>query len=191
MRARAAVLRGVFAMRVFCLLGLSLSVLACTRSPTEPKPEAPKEPPKVEDCTLETPLVPGVPGSPGHLIPSDINPNGASELATLMRRMVQDLEASRAAVEKGEVPAPMWSRHRKIRCAWPTAASDRNAAFDGMAMAYLAQLQALDANPKDLKAAHNGVIDACRACHENTCAGPIERILQLRVPDGADGGAAQ
>jgi hypothetical protein len=186
MRARAAVLRGVLAMRVSVLLGLSLSVVACTRSPTEAKPEAPK----LEDCTLETPLVPGVPGSPGHLIPSDINPNGASELATLMRTMVADLEASRAAVEQGRAPAPMWSRHRKLRCAWPTAASDRNPAFDGMAMAYLAMVQALDAKPKDLKAAHNAVIDACRACHENTCAGPIEKIVQLRLPDGSDAGAA-
>jgi hypothetical protein len=176
-------------MRLLCLVGLSLCVAACTRSPAEaPKADAPKaEAPKLEDCTLETPLVPGVPGSPGHLIPSDINPNGASELATLMRTMVKDLDASRAAVEQGQAPAPMWTRHRKIRCAWPTAASDRNAAFDGMALAYLATVQALDAKPKDLKAAHNAVIDACRACHENTCSGPIERIVQLRV-GGADAG---
>ena len=177
-------------MRLSCLLGLSLCVAACTRSSTEAKPEAPKaEAPKLEDCTLETPLVPGVPGSPGHLIPSDINPNGASELATLMRSMVADLDASRAAVARGETPAPMWPRHRRIRCAWPTAASDRNATFDGMAMAYLATVQALDAKPKDPKAAHNAVVDACRACHENTCAGPIERIVQLRLPDGDDAGA--
>lgn len=32
------------------------------------------------ECTLETPLIPGVPGSPGHLLPSDRNPNGDSEL---------------------------------------------------------------------------------------------------------------
>jgi len=177
-------------MRPSSLLVVSLLVVSCTRG--EGKPEEKKaEPPKpavVEDCTLDTPLVPGVPGSPGNLIPSDINPNGASELATLMRRMVKDLEDNRAAIEKGEVPAPLWLRHRRIRCSWPTALSDRNAAFDGMAQAYLAQVKALDAQPKDMRAAHDAVVEACRACHENTCSGPIERIMQLKM-DAVDAGA--
>ncbi|MEW5741884.1 MAG: hypothetical protein AB1938_23420 [Myxococcota bacterium] len=136
-----------------------------------------------EECTLATKLVPGVPGSPGHLIPSDINPNGASELATLMRTMVADLEKGRAALEKGEPLAPLWSRHRKMRCAWPTDSADRNPQFDAMAVAYLAQVQALDAKPANPRAAFNAVVSACQACHENSCPGPIDRIVQLKVAE--------
>ncbi|MCC6337106.1 MAG: hypothetical protein IT380_24320 [Myxococcales bacterium] len=168
------------------LLASSLLLLAaCTRAPAAAardastlKAEAP-----LPECTLATPLVPGVPGSPGHLIPSELNPNGASELAALMRTMVADLEAGRAALEKGGTPPPLWSRHRKLRCAWPTDSADRNPQFDAMAVTYLAQVQALDAKPTHPRAAFNAVVTACQACHENSCPGPIERIVQLKVAD--------
>jgi len=168
------------------LAALSLIVFAaCNRSTPPPQPvAAPKPPaPVEEECTYQTVLTPGVPGSPGHLIPSDINPNGASELATLMRAMVADLEQGKVALEKGEPLAPMWSRHRKMRCSWPTDSADRNEAFDGMAQTYLAQVKALDAKPANPRAAFNGVVAACQACHENTCPGPIEKITTLKVAE--------
>ena len=49
-------------------------------------------------CNLETILKPGVPGSPNNLIESDINPNGDSELAHLMRKMLKDLQDIRPLV---------------------------------------------------------------------------------------------
>jgi hypothetical protein len=160
---------------------------ACACVPSAPALDAaskktPEKAAAEDDCTLATPLVPGVPGSPGHLIPSDVNPNGASELAMLMRSMVADLERSRAALEKGEPLPPLWSRHRKMRCSWPTDASDRNPQFDAMAVAYLAQVRALDAKPPDVRGAFNAVVAACQACHENVCPGPIETIVRLKVP---------
>jgi hypothetical protein len=129
----------------------------------------------VDDCTLATPLVPGVPGSPGHLIPSERNPNGASELATHMRRMADDLKTARAAIVDGGSALPLWASHRKLRCAWPTALSDRNEAYDAMAQTYLEAVRALDAKPSS-RAAYTGVVAACRACHEQTCDGPIAVI---------------
>lgn len=169
------------------LAALSLAVFAaCTRSvpPSEPVAQpAAAAVTAADDCTYQTVLTPGVPGSPGHLIPSDINPNGASELATLMRAMVADLEQGKAALEKGEAPAPMWSRHRKLRCSWPTDSADRNATFDGMAIAYLEQVKALDAKPAQPKEAFNAVVAACQACHENSCPGPIEKIVTLKVAE--------
>lgn len=131
------------------------------------------------DCTLDTPLVAGVPGSPGHLIASDRNPNGASELATLMRQMVSDLEVARADFKQR--PA-LWPRHRRIRCAWPTEPSDRNPTFDALAVQYLAQLQAFDGEREKPGEAFQRVVDACVACHEQSCEGPLERIQKLRAP---------
>lgn len=155
-----------------------LLALACCASHT-PGPAAGAA--VAEDCTLETPLTPGVPGSPGHLVRSDINPNGASELAVRMRGLVTDWRAAREALVAGlPVPAlPYHPGHRLIRCSWPTAAEDRNPAFDGMAQAYLAQVRAFDAAPS--RETYNAALTACAACHEATCGGPLTVIEGLRL----------
>ena len=160
-------------------------VLGCARStadsPSEPPPAQTAAAAPRDDCTLETPLVPGVPGSPGNLLPSDINPNGASELAALMRTMQRDLSQAGEAIRRGEAPPPMFERHRKLRCSWPTDPAERNATFDAMAQSYLAQVKSLEARPVDLRDAHQRVVSACIACHETACTGPIPAIEALRL----------
>jgi cytochrome c553 len=161
-------------------LVLAVLLSACPK-PAAPTPDAGAAVAAlVDDCTLATPLVPGVPGSPGHLIASERNPNGASELATHMRRMADDLRGARAAVLDGGAAPPLWAHHRKLRCAWPTALSDRNEAYDAMAQTYLGAVKALDAAPSS-RAAYSGVVAACRACHEQTCDGPIAVIDGLAL----------
>jgi hypothetical protein len=135
------------------------------------------------ECTLQTPLVPGVPGSPGHLIPSEINPNGASELAVLMRRFVSDWRAVQTGLRDHQ-PLPKGPRfpvHARLRCSWPTEPADRNEAFDGFAQAYLGAVKAFDQKPS--AAALNQVVASCRACHESTCSGPLVVIDSLRLPE--------
>lgn len=182
-------------MRPLLLLALSF-VVSCTRPPApesapapdtavaaetaKPPPPAPA-PPAEEDCTLDTELVPGIPGSPGHLFPSDINPNGASELAVLMRTMQSELGQAKEAIEKGGSFPQLYPRFRKMRCAWPTAAADRNPQYDALAQVYLTQVKQLDQRPADLRLAFNGVIQGCVGCHEVSCAGPLEAIEKLRL----------
>lgn len=171
-------MRLLFATLLFLAVGCSKQPAAAPPAAAPaPKPLATVEP----DCSLDTPLVPGVPGSPGHLIPSERNPNGDSELAALMRRMQKDLEAARVLVEKGEVPAPMLAAHRRIRCSWPTDVKDRDQIFDGFAVAYLEKVKALD-GPGDKKASFDALLTACKACHERSCPGPIAAIEKLRLP---------
>lgn len=170
-------------MRLVVVVVVASLLCACPRKePVEALAAPPRLP--ADDCTLETELVPGVPGSPGHLIPSERNPNGASELATHMRTMVEDLRDARAKVLAGAPVPPLEARHRKLRCAWPTSPSDRNAAFDAMARNYLGAVAALDARPQDTRAAFNGVVAACRSCHEATCEGPIAVIEGLALEAG-------
>ncbi len=159
------------------LLLAALMFCACPKKPEGPPPK----PADVDDCTFETKLVPGVPGSPGHLIASERNPNGASELATHMRMMVDDVRDAKAKVLAGQPVPALWQKHRKIRCAWPTAPGDRDAAFDVMAQNYLAKVRELDAKPGDPKAAFTGLVGACRTCHEATCDGPIAVIDGLAL----------
>jgi hypothetical protein len=173
--------------RALALAGL---VLACgSASPTPPAPaalaDAPASAPAsaAPECTLETPLVPGVPGSPGNLLPSAINPNGASELAALMRVMQKDLGEARDTLLAGGPTRPLRSTHARLRCAWPTDPKDRNPTYDAFSQAYLASVESLDAASGDeARAAHDRVIDTCVACHQDTCQGPIPAIEALRFP---------
>ncbi len=162
-------------------------------APDRPAPAAaPTEDPSAAahgqsaECTLQTPLTPGVPGSPGHLIPSARNPNGQSELAALMRSMEAALKEARPLVAQGQKVGPFASRFAKIRCAWPTNLGDRDAQFDALAVAYLSAVARLDAtHGADAPAAFDGVLNACRACHERACSGAIVAINALRLPSTA------
>jgi hypothetical protein len=159
---------------------LLLSAVGCTKgappaAPPAAPPPAPAPAAPVDDCTLATVLTPGIPGSPGHLIPSDINPNGASELATLMRTFVANWKEAREQLLAGQTPTtPRLPVHRRIRCSWPTDPKDRDEKFDGLAQAYLVQVKAFDAAPS--KDTFTGVINGCAACHEATCGGPLDLI---------------
>lgn len=173
-------------MSARALLLASLALSCGSAKPTSPPAaESPASAPAsaVAECTLETPLVPGVPGSPGHLLPSDINPNGASELAALMRVMQKDLAEARDTLGAGGATRPLRSAHARLRCAWPTDPNDRNPTYDAFSQAYLAAVSSLDAASGDeARAAHDRVIDTCVACHQNTCQGPIPAIEALRFP---------
>ena len=160
---------------LFCaglLTATLLPSLACVPTPAAPE----------GTCTLETPLQPGVPGSPGHLVTSDLNPNGASELATLMRRFVADWRGVQGALrEHKPLPGPFARAHSRVRCSWPTTPSDRDAAFDGLAVHYLNAVRTYDAAPSAPR--FNQVVTSCRACHEQTCSGPLVVIDSLKVAE--------
>jgi hypothetical protein len=135
-----------------------------------------------KECSLATPLEPGVPGSPGHLMPSERNPNGQSELSALMRSMQSELKVAREVVARGEKVGPFLPRWRKIRCAWPTHPAERNEQFDAFARSYLLAVEKLDsAAPAQVGPAYDGVLNACRACHEQSCSGAIVAIEALRL----------
>jgi len=169
-------------------LGVLLLFLGCTKPAAAPPKQAgavaaeSAAAPLPKDCTLATPLIPGVPGSPGHLLPSAINPNGQSELSAHMRSMQAQLKAARQAIARGEKVAPLLSGFTKLRCAWPTNPADRNAQFDASAQAYLAAVAAFDAAAPAVAApAYDQVLDACRSCHERSCSGAIVAIEALRL----------
>ena len=103
---------------------------------------------KTEECTAETVLIAAKPGSPGNLIKSDINPNGDSELAVLMRVMRDDLRNARDHLLREDSPASLLATHSKIRCSWPTDPNVRDAKFDQMAVSYLLAIEDLTVKPQ-------------------------------------------
>ena len=159
------------------LLTFSFLLTACSRDVEGARPDAPS--PAVasnadDDCTLATKLVPGIPGSPGHLIPSKRNPNGDSELAVLMRQFVDDLREARTLLEAKQPVRKLHATHRKMRCAWPTRPEERNERYDSLAQGYLAAVRAFDAAPQ--QANYNAIIQGCIACHSTSCGGPLDFI---------------
>lgn len=192
MDAAAMDLRHFPLMRLIPLLVLFVAA-ACSGKPVEtatppgndlapatPAAGAPATDPKAEDhdCNLSTPLVPGIPGSPGHLIKSARNPNGDSELAVLMRQFVDDLREARSLMAAGEPLKKLYPVHRKMRCAWPTKPDERNANFDNRAQGYLASVRAFDAEPG--KASYNAILDGCINCHSQSCGGPLDFIDSMK-----------
>jgi hypothetical protein len=170
MRARRTRRRPL--MRILPLLFLAAAT-ACSKAPAD-TPGAPAAAAADADCNLQTPLVPGIPGSPGHLIVSARNPNGDSELAVLMRKFVDDLRDVRTRMEAGEPLPPLFPVHRKMRCAWPTKPDERNQDFDTRAQSYLAAVRAFDGQPT--KANYNGIVAGCIHCHAQSCGGPLDFI---------------
>lgn len=164
-------------------LAILFALAACSTEPapttspaavTDASSPVPATPTGDDDCNLDTPLVPGIPGSPGHLIVSPRNPNGDSELAVLMRQFVDDLREVRVLAEAEQAVKPLYPVHRKMRCAWPTKVEERDAGFDARAQAYLANVRAFDAAPG--QGTYNAMIAGCIACHAQSCGGPLDFI---------------
>lgn len=183
---RPASLRSILAMLFRMLIPAVLVVAACstaggtandTASPAST--DAPNSLAQSDaDCNLSTVLVPGVPGSPGHLIASPRNPNGDSELAVLMRRFIDDLTEARIQAQGGGEVKAMFANHRTMRCAWPTNPSERDAGYDARAQAYLYAVQQFDAAPG--KMTYNAVVANCIACHQASCSSVVPFIETLK-----------
>lgn len=160
---------------------LRTAVLALIAGCGGPEPAAPPAKPAAAECTGSTPLKPGVPGSPGQRIPSEYNPAGASELAHRMRVMLDDIQKTREAILAGTPVSPLpVESYERIRCSWPTSPSDRTPVFDTMAQYYLAQVGAFNKAPS--AETYPLVVEACVACHKQSCQGPLVIIEPLRLP---------
>ncbi len=147
--------------------------------PSSPGPATPA-PVQIEECTGETELKAGIPGSPGNLIKSSINPNGASELADHMRKMLVDMKTIQAAVRNSTpLPAIDLEDHTRIRCTWPTQESMRKPPYEAFALTYLDAVKSYNENERTA-VGFGKVLDACVLCHNSTCEGPVAAINGAR-----------
>ena len=167
-------------MRTLLLIAFITSI-GCSKPATAPQTanEAAKKP----ACSVETALKPGVPGSPGHLVPSQRNPNGDSELAILMRVMQSDMEAAREAMIAGKTPAPMLAKHQPLPCTWPADPAVRDGKFQALSEGYLSALESFERAEVKTRDDFELIVYGCQSCHENTCPGPISAIKKLSLPD--------
>lgn len=112
---------------------------------------------------------------------NDVNPNGSSELALLMRDMHDAAVAAKAEIEKGQTP-DIQIDFSSLTTAEPTKpqmiAYDE---FEPLAASYIASMQALAQAEDSTQAAqaYTTVVNTCMSCHQVSCKGPIPRIRKL------------
>jgi len=116
------------------------------------------------------------------------SPNDDSELALLMRRMWDDADAMKKAIESGEVPEDYREKFKAIHEAKATDPDTRDEQFEGMSVAFLASMDQLykrqqEGDKEQIKNGYNLMVEACLNCHQSYCPGPMVRIKKLRIAE--------
>jgi hypothetical protein len=112
----------------------------------------------------------------------DLNPNGDSELAILMRAMTIATEKNTALLRENKETENYSDTLNTILTAKPSDLGLDKDIFDGFAKTYLAALN--DFNNADVAnkiKAHNVIVQNCKSCHEQFCRGPLKRIAKLEI----------
>jgi len=112
------------------------------------------------------------------LAPSDRNPNGASELAQLMRTMEQQTELWKTEItENKPALSPVPDAYKNLKLARVTDPDMKNENYNAFADDFIAYSNALTAAvPVERKTAFNTMVGGCMACHTQMCPGPVKRI---------------
>lgn len=113
---------------------------------------------------------------------TSLNPNGDSELAIVMRTMMESCKKMKSEIE-GNLPlSPYPETIKTITTATPTDGmiDDRNV-FNGFANFHLAALDSMYLPQIDAKVQFNHLVKSCVDCHENYCHGPIPAIKKLYI----------
>jgi len=114
----------------------------------------------------------------------DVNPNGASELALLMREMTSHVELNKANLLEGK---QIILKPENISTLLTAERTDKNLddkLFAGLAKVYLQRLDEFQTAPDSLKIeAHNNLVTSCHDCHSNFCPGPIKRITKAHISE--------
>lgn len=112
----------------------------------------------------------------------DINPNGASELALLMREMAKHANNNHDLILAGKPIIAAPEGISKLKTAEKTDKNLDNELFNGLADVYLQRLKELQEAPDSLKiTAHNNLVTSCSDCHSNFCPGPIKLINKMFI----------
>lgn len=125
-------------------------------------------------------------GSPMHNAMADttvVNPNGASELAILMRQMQEYSSAEKKRVLNDMKPTVMPRSFENIGTAKITEGMHRSDNYDTFAGLYLDQVKAyLNAGKGEERvSAYNNMVATCLACHSEHCPGPVPVIRKLMI----------
>ena len=119
--------------------------------------------------------------STSHLVVSDVNPNGDSELALLMRSLFIEADSFRLLIATGEgnINKEFVENIRKSHDAVPTKPSMKPAEFEAFNQLLLNDaIELLETDTVSIEK-FNAMVDRCMDCHRSVCPGPTKRIKKL------------
>lgn len=104
-----------------------------------------------------------------------------SEMAALMEQMYAENKTLKAKIINKKPLGKFPEYYNRIHTAKFTDNSDNDDTFKTNAQLYLDAQKKTYSNEGDAKQNFNKGIDACIACHETKCGGPIPRIKKLYI----------
>lgn len=115
---------------------------------------------------------------------ADVNPNGSSPLAMMMRDMLETGQKMRSEIMEGKAPSTMPAAYHDMTKTQPTEGMiDNPAVFEGFSKHFLATWDSLYTPGINTTTAFNSVVNSCINCHKSYCQGPIPAISKLKIPE--------
>ena len=102
-----------------------------------------------------------------------------SEMATLMEQMYIDNERLKERISHGDTIGEFPNHFLQIHKAVMTDKTDNDLFFKVQAASFIKAQELIYEDPKNAKQHFNDGVNACIACHEGKCSGPIPRIKKL------------
>lgn len=114
---------------------------------------------------------------------SEVNPNGDSELALLMRKLFDDADSLRLAIQAGTGNISQEYIEAIEQCHTATPTDPDVKSVDYHAFTNLLVMEAVELmNAEDNRVGHfNSMVGKCIDCHNTVCPGPIKRIKKLYI----------
>lgn len=113
----------------------------------------------------------------------DLNPNGDSELALLMRELAAFSDSVKHDLLNNREPRPQPENLTTILTAKKTDENIDKSIYDPFARNYITGVTYFYASkPEDRIENYNAMVNNCIACHQSFCGGPIKRIQKLLIP---------
>lgn len=114
---------------------------------------------------------------------SVVNPNGASELALLMRQMQEYSSSEKKRVLSQREPSAMPRSFEKLSTAKITTGMRKSDNYDKFAGMYLDQVRTYMRSEEGAErvSVYNNMIASCLACHSEHCPGPVPVISKLII----------
>lgn len=131
-----------------------------------------------ESNTTNTPVKDSVPAAQ---VEKKFEMYSLSEMSMLMEQMYVDNERLRDRILKGDTVGKFPNHFMGIHKAALTDEKENDAFFKKQAAIFIAAQQKIYEDPKNAKTHFNNSVNACIACHEVKCGGPITRIRKLYI----------
>lgn len=114
----------------------------------------------------------------------DVNPNGSSELALLMRSMHENGMEVKQKLINGEKPEINYDCARLMTATPTEPAKVANPLYAGYAQAFEDKVKAFDQEfNADPAGSYQNMVDACMNCHREICPGPMVKIKKMYLSD--------